>query len=465
MRLLPLLPIVILAAPLPKSAEFDRTVQYLYQYGYLGTPQPSLHELRTALVVFQEVAGVPMTGELDDETLLATRRPRCGQGDTQRAKNRQKRFAISQQSKWPKRHFTGDNEIHLKWFISKYTKDLKEKVIRSTVHKAFQLWATQSNVKSVPKVTLHFEEVHAKDDADINILWDEGEHGDSHKFDGSRGNRDNILAHTFFPGHSQPLNGDIHFDDAEDWEVDLEKVKTHDRRFFPYVLAHEIGHALGLQHSRKPEALMNPYYSDTPLDELQLDIDDKCGINWNYAGPSDFCLFVWLMSDVIHMRKNNSDYHHVYSSDHILPSNERIRKKLNILSDVSIPRCTRTNDVEQFAEKRLHRMLQFPPEEAKIFSRVVCNFLAGLHVYRAERAKKAENDPDFQYEETIEKEFHSVSKTVSEFSHSSANSIRRMARQAEEDQSQHKPNIFDPNYFDAEFFDGFFNQYLQLNGQ
>lgn len=60
-----------------------------------------------------------------------------------------------------------------------------------------------------------------------------------------------------------------------------------DRRFFPYVLAHEIGHALGLQHSKKQEAVMNPFYKDTPLDSLQLDIDDKCGINWNYGKQAD----------------------------------------------------------------------------------------------------------------------------------------------------------------------------------
>ncbi|KAE9417857.1 hypothetical protein Angca_009222, partial [Angiostrongylus cantonensis] len=55
-----------------------------------------------------------------------------------------------------------------------------------------------------------------------------------------------------------------------------------DRRFFPYVLAHEIGHALGLQHAKKQEAIMYPYYKNTPLDEIKLDLDDKCAINWNY---------------------------------------------------------------------------------------------------------------------------------------------------------------------------------------
>lgn len=92
------------------------------------------------------------------------------------------------------------------------------------------------------------------------------------------------------------------------------------KRFFPYVLAHEIGHALGLQHSKKSDALMYPYYKRVPLDRINLDIDDRCGINWNYGsflsfydlaislpndwlplavGPSNFCLFVWLMSEIV----------------------------------------------------------------------------------------------------------------------------------------------------------------------
>ncbi|ETN71776.1 Matrixin, partial [Necator americanus] len=54
------------------------------------------------------------------------------------------------------------------------------------------------------------------------------------------------------------------------------------RRFFPYVLAHEIGHALGLQHAKKEEAIMYPFYKNIPLDEIKLALDDKCGINWNY---------------------------------------------------------------------------------------------------------------------------------------------------------------------------------------
>ncbi|KIH68495.1 Matrixin [Ancylostoma duodenale] len=194
-------------------------------------------------------------------------------------------------------------------------------------------------------VTFHFEEAASKEEADINILWAEGAHGDQYEFDGASAKK-NILAHTFFPGHSEPLNGDIHFDDAETWETDLTAATNYDRRFFPYVLAHEIGHALGLQHAKKQEAIMYPYYKNTPLDEIKLDLDDKCAINWNYVGTSKFCLFVWLMSEIVPIHNN---------SDQMASSSE-----------------------------------------------VLCNFLLGLHAYRG--------SPEYVASDSLEKEFNGVIK-------------------------------------------------------
>ena len=76
-----------------------------------------------------------------------------------------------------------------------------------------------------------------------------------HIFDGPNG----TLAHGFFP----PVNGataagDIHFDIAESWVLG-----------FPgpgfdifQVAAHEIGHAIGLDHTLVPSSLMNASYSE-----------------------------------------------------------------------------------------------------------------------------------------------------------------------------------------------------------
>lgn len=117
-----------------------------------------------------------------------------------------------------------------------------------------------------------------------------GDHGDQYKFDGG-GNITNILAHTFYPNYHETgtLNGDIHFDDHEKWILDNLSTTTRnggtnvDGTHFPYVLVHEIGHALGLGHSKRQEAIMNPIYKKDALDAILLDLDDKCAINWNYS--------------------------------------------------------------------------------------------------------------------------------------------------------------------------------------
>uniref|UniRef100_A0A1I7XTC0 ZnMc domain-containing protein n=1 Tax=Heterorhabditis bacteriophora TaxID=37862 RepID=A0A1I7XTC0_HETBA len=147
--------------------------------------------------------------------------------------------------------------------------------------------------------------------------------------------------------------------------------EIRDQRFFPYVLAHEIGHALGLQHSKKAEALMNPFYKNIPLDQIQLDIDDKCGINWNYIGSSNFCLFVWLMSEIIPLYQNSqlmgSSNHYNNNPD---PDTKPSKRKLK---QFRIPRCLSTNDLQALSEMKLQRILHFPPEEARQYNPLYFN--------------------------------------------------------------------------------------------
>jgi len=224
-------------------AEETRAMVYFMQYGYVE-PQQWRSSLLTesqynrfvskAVREFQAFANLNITGELDRETVELMERPRCGVediiGDGATARRR-KRYVL-QGSRWEKSSLT--------WRVSKYpAKSLLSKLdIDSTATEAFQLWAEASGLE-------FRSEQHGK--VDIDIMFEEHEHGDGDPFDGPGG----TLAHAYFP----QFGGDIHMDSSERWTM-----KTVSGTNLLQTLTHEIGHSLGLSHSDVRDSVMAPFY-------------------------------------------------------------------------------------------------------------------------------------------------------------------------------------------------------------
>lgn len=150
---------------------------------------------------------------------------------------------------------------NLTYFFSNGTADISGNQEQQSVEDAFDLWADNS--------PLTFTEVNYESQADIVILWATGAHGDGNPFDGVSG----VLAHVFFPPpNNGSLAGDAHFDDAETWTLS-ERSNSSQPIDLTTVVAHEIGHSLGLGHSQVQVALMFPFYSGSHRFLAQDDID------------------------------------------------------------------------------------------------------------------------------------------------------------------------------------------------
>lgn len=128
----------------------------------------------------------------------------------------------------------------------------------SAIRDAFAAWSAVANIQfiEVPDNGVVFDGAGARGDIRIG----------AHTMDGPWG----VLAHAFFPPPGGvSAAGDMHFDRSEEWAcapgpgvVDI-----------GIVAAHEIGHAIGLNHETRFDrtALMNPYYNPTTAPMLLAD--------------------------------------------------------------------------------------------------------------------------------------------------------------------------------------------------
>ena len=147
---------------------------------------------------------------------------------------------------------------------------------RDAIEEAFDAWSAVANVM--------FVEVPDQGEA---LYW--GGHGSGdiriggHDMDGAGG----TLAHGFFPSPNG-LNaaGDIHLDTSENWVTGFDVFQ---------VFAHEVGHALGLDHSSAPVSLMNPYYGESfrgPKFDDMLGAQELYGFSSFTPEPAAWALLV-----------------------------------------------------------------------------------------------------------------------------------------------------------------------------
>ncbi|XP_054271655.1 collagenase 3-like [Macrosteles quadrilineatus] len=207
---------------------------YLAEFGYLPPSDPNgpsqiiaAETLAKAIREFQTFMGLEETGVLDRETKKLMKKPRCGIKD-QPTINGPSSYKLTG-SKWK------TNTLSYK--ITKYPDDFPRDETDRTIKEAFQVWSRVTPLKFIRKT---------RGNVHIEIKFARGRHGSCEPFKGPLG----VLAHAFDP----ISGGDIHFDDSEPWTIN-----TYEGVNLLLTAAHEIGHALGLEHSKYKNALMYAY--------------------------------------------------------------------------------------------------------------------------------------------------------------------------------------------------------------
>ncbi|CAF4882008.1 unnamed protein product [Rotaria sp. Silwood1] len=188
---------------------------------------------------FQRRYKLPVTGKLDQQTLKLMNTPRCGVLD--------RPLAFTLANSWPKKTFTW------KWADSNFPKFGEEKTSEQ-LRESFNDWAKYAPIT--------FQEVSRNEKADFHVAFADNSDGPGR-----------TLAYAYFP-----TNGRIRFDPAESWTHRYDNDGTN----FRLVATHEIGHALGLDHSTDPSSIMAPYYK-LIQPEVLLPKDDRQGIQALYG--------------------------------------------------------------------------------------------------------------------------------------------------------------------------------------
>ncbi|KAM5181756.1 stromelysin-1-like [Mantella aurantiaca] len=235
--------------------DLKKAQDYIDQfYSDVSVKRRMSNPMEEKIRAMQTFFGLNVTGKIDKETMHVMLKPRCGVPDVQRFSY------FPGKPKWEKTTLT--------YRIVNYTPDITKLEVDYAVAQALRIWSEVT--------TLKFLQV-SSGEADIMISFGSKAHGDFFPFDGPLG----VLAHAFAP--SEGIGGDAHFDEDENWTLNGQGTNIF------LVALHELGHALGLEHSKDERAIMYPTLLDgSAVDptKFKLFSDDIAGIQALYGGKN-----------------------------------------------------------------------------------------------------------------------------------------------------------------------------------
>ena len=228
---------VLLCASVENSLEQsgitqDNVFTWFNKYGYnpcFNSDALCSLSLSSLIKQFQMRFRLKPTGELDESTKRHMNRPRCGNHD--KAPAALSSAAAPKQFQWSRPSLT--------YSLRGHPPQISEAQTSAIIREAFNAWLDYVPLEITAKCSTC--------KADFIIEFAQGQHADSYPFDGVGG----TLAHAFFPE-----DGRLHFDWDERWTEEFDKFATN----LYSVAVHEIGHALGLEHTYDQRSIMYPFY-------------------------------------------------------------------------------------------------------------------------------------------------------------------------------------------------------------